>query len=45
MIGWKAMEDLKNDPQISNPDATWETNGALGQKKKKKKAFVFYGEK
>lgn len=46
MIGWKAMEDSKNEPQISNPDGTWGTNGAFGhKKKKKKKPFFFYGEK
>lgn len=45
MIGLKSMEDSKNNPQISNSDGTWETNGALDQKKKKKKGFVFCGEK
>lgn len=39
MIGLKSMEDSKNNPQISNSDGTWETNGALDQKKKKKKAL------
>lgn len=41
MIGWKAIEIFKNDPQVSNPGGTWETNGAPDEKM----VFVFYGEK
>lgn len=33
---WKIQ---KNEPQISNPDGTWGTNGAFGQKKKKSPLF------
>lgn len=44
MIGLKPMEDSKNDPQISTPDGTWKTNGAL-DKKKKKKSLCFLWRK
>lgn len=32
---------FKNNPQISKHGGTWETNGALDEKK----VFVFYGAK